>query len=1467
MDKFPLKNRDVNIFISLHPDDKGIVLPILEQVRAAGWHNIDIPELQAGQKSILESIQQSGMVVTFLSKAYVQDQRLMLEEFAYAATVVQRPFIPVWVDNLADIQQDYQNMECDRQLLSALEMLTAKYSCTAIEKLIAELEQFTPDNIPYTPSTPQICDKPCEAYEGDEPYIFISYAHDDAIQVYPKIKELYESGWDLWYDEGIRVTERYLPVIADHVKRCSVFVLMLTNRCLERPFVMNYELEYARQRGVPIIPVLLEELTPQLWSKENAARLLKTAISQDALLEHISSVDLENHGTRTAVPPAIKHNVVYDVNLPPEMTGFKILVQGDEITITRYIGNDREVIIPSTIASADGNMTFRVTAIGDYAFTGGGRGFSGMMLKFSMMSAGVFNKTKANKQSLKKCKLLTSISIPDSITSIGKGAFSGCKSLTNIIIPNSVTSIGEHTFSGCKSLKNVIIPDSITSIDDDTFMACETLTNIVLPDVVTSIGDSAFFNCASLSEITIPDGVKSIANAAFSGCNSLTNITLPNSVTNIGEKVFERCGSLKNVTLPNNAEINAQIFYACPHLDAVFSADKATLFCGPQNWNSAKPYSIPDGVTKIMRRAFVSFSFLAKIFAQIVYKQKISNCRLPENVIIPDSFTEISAGAFENSWKLKNITIPSSVINIGEDAFHNCKSLKKIIIPNSVINIGERAFSGCKSLKKVVIPNSVTNIGDEAFSKCKSVKSIIIPSSVTSIGVDAFSECKSLASITIPDSITSIGEGAFSGCKLLKNVIIPDSVTSISEDAFSGCKALKNIIIPQSAISIGERAFMRCKALKNITIPDSVVSIDDRAFENCVSLSKIIIPDSVTSIGEEAFRGCKSLTRVIIPDSVTHIGYRAFDGTPVELTIPERMPIDVSQETKSEKPKSKTQKVEKIIPKKLIPQSHETPHAYVCCAKWDIEQITTLLTELYWEGFNFYYSTTTVEQEIDDSQCVLAFFSDKTAESEQAMSKLKYAVQHDTSRIIQVFLGDCTAWPNEIKDKLHDRQAIMQSRCSEQEFSGRIRDSLRKFECNIGHPRGFDVQKMNKTVEIVKFYPTDFPRVIIPKTFFNPPLPVSTIGATAFLDCESLIEVTIPCGVTCIGGDKFSGGAFFGCESLKNVHIPDSVLSIGANAFTGCEKLTSIIIPESVTSIGNNAFSSCNSLLNINIPGSITNIGDSVFSMCEKLTSVIISEGITSIGDSAFSFCKSLENVNIPNSVTNIGNGAFSSCESLTHITIPNSVKEIGNGAFNFCASLKSIVFFNKETTIRGDDTFDYCRLLTIYTPVGSKTWKYAEKHNIKHGDYKEAIEYFNKTIETYRQEYPKDSKGLLELLDTLLKLQIEVYGEESKTVATTYNSIGLAHSKMKNFEKALEYYQKALAIREKVVGLEHSATATSYNNIGSVYSKMGNYEKALKFYQKALAIREKVLGKEHPDTVKTLQRMTDIDKLIEEKQ
>jgi len=183
--------------------------------------------------------------------------------------------------------------------------------------------------------------------------------------------------------------------------------------------------------------------------------------------------------------------------------------------------------------------------------------------------------------------------IPDSVTSIGRGAFSCCRSLHSVTIPDSVTNIGDWAFSHCLSLQSVTIPDSVTSIGDSAFEGCSSLQSVTIPDSVTSIGDSVFYECDSLQSVTIPDSVTSIGHCAFCRCESLHSVTIPDSVTSIGERAFEKCYSLQSITIP----------------DSVTSIGRwAFSFCSPLQ------FTIPDSVTSIGDGAFSWCGFLQSIF-------------------------------------------------------------------------------------------------------------------------------------------------------------------------------------------------------------------------------------------------------------------------------------------------------------------------------------------------------------------------------------------------------------------------------------------------------------------------------------------------------------------------------------------------------------------------------------------------------------------------------------------------------------------------------------------------------------------------------------------------------------------------------------------------------------------------------------------------------------------------------------
>jgi len=334
-------------------------------------------------------------------------------------------------------------------------------------------------------------------------------------------------------------------------------------------------------------------------------------------------------------------NEEYSAMLMDTYGDFEYIVSNDEITITKYIGSDVDITIPSSINSMP------VTTIGSYAL----EGFSS----------------------------LKSIIIPDSVTAIGAAAFMDCSNLENIIIPDSVTIIGEYAFYGCSSLENIIIPDSVTTIENDVFWGCSKLVSITIPDSVTTIGNDAFYGCSKLAGIKIPNSVTSIGSWAFRECSGLKSITIPNSVTSIGIGVFQSCSGLTSITIPDSVtSIGEAAFYGCSGLTDI---------------------TIPDSVTSIGRNAFYGCSGLTGITipdsVTSIGEAAFSSCSGLTSITISASVKSINTNTFSYCSELKSIIIPAGVTSIGETAFYECSSLKSITIPASVTNIDYRTFNRC----------------------------------------------------------------------------------------------------------------------------------------------------------------------------------------------------------------------------------------------------------------------------------------------------------------------------------------------------------------------------------------------------------------------------------------------------------------------------------------------------------------------------------------------------------------------------------------------------------------------------------------------------------------------------------------------------------------------------------------------------------------------------------------------------
>ena len=294
---------------------------------------------------------------------------------------------------------------------------------------------------------------------------------------------------------------------------------------------------------------------------------------------------------------------------------------------------------------------------------------------------------------------ITSVSIPDSVKSIGKMAFYNCQNLKNVNIGSKVSSIGDGAFSACGSLNITVQNGNSYFCDADGVLFDKRKTKLIayakdkiqpnytVPSGVKSIGYAAFDGCSALKSVSIPDSVTGIEDNAFYNCGALTAVNIPKNTTSIGESAFESCKSLTDIVIPKSlTQIGVMAFSDCGRLN---------ITVDPQN----SKYSDIDGV--------------------LFNKDK----------------TELITYAKDKIQQ--SYTVPSGVKSVGDSAFAGCGGLTSVDMGGAT-RIGNNAFGECVNLKNVKITDSVTSIGDWAFYYCNRLTSITIPSSVESIGEGAF---------------------------------------------------------------------------------------------------------------------------------------------------------------------------------------------------------------------------------------------------------------------------------------------------------------------------------------------------------------------------------------------------------------------------------------------------------------------------------------------------------------------------------------------------------------------------------------------------------------------------------------------------------------------------------------------------------------------------------------------------------
>ena len=443
---------------------------------------------------------------------------------------------------------------------------------------------------------------------------------------------------------------------------------------------------------------------------------------------------------------------------------------------------------------------------------------------------------------------VSSVFIPATVLSIGDSAFIYCDALTTVTFAENsqLKSIERAAFWGSEHVhprfKEIKIPDSVETIGNGAFYECRDLERIALPSALQTLSSVTFYNCTALSEVTFPASLKTIESSAFSGCRNLSEVKLPASLTAIQSSVFHLCINLKTVSYDGSLEQwsritadNDVLGYSCPSL--VMSDYTAQFILVKNDFLDPPPKTVT--ITK--------------------YTGTESTVILP-STINSWPVTKIGEDAFQDNTTITSVTIPASVTEIGANAFAGCTNLTSVtyggdwskltiqsgnpavqdaanaplfdfefILNNTAVVVTNYKYNGAAA--DVTIPSRyqgkpVTTIGHAAFFN-SAVTSVTIPDSVTSISDEAFINCPKLTNISIPNSVTYIGFSAFSSCTSLKSITLPSSLSFISGALFLGCSQLTTIHIPVSVTSIGNNAFADCPSLMTVTYPGSKTQWDD----------------------------------------------------------------------------------------------------------------------------------------------------------------------------------------------------------------------------------------------------------------------------------------------------------------------------------------------------------------------------------------------------------------------------------------------------------------------------------------------------------------------------------------------------------------------------------------------------------------------------------------------------------------
>lgn len=1026
----------------------------------------------------------------------------------------------------------------------------------------------------------------------------------------------------------------------------------------------------------------------------------------------------------------------------------------------------------TTVTIPDG-----VTSIGDYAFSGC-TGLTSVDIPHSVTSiekwafynctglVGVyitdlaawceiaFNGSYANplryaKNLYLNKDLVTEMTIPDGVTSIGSFAFSWCYNLTDVSIPNSVTSIGDEAFSSCRNLTSVVIPDSVTTLGEYAFNGCG-LTSVTLSNNLTVIEEDAFSGCHYLASVTIPDSVTTIGHEAFSNCRSMISVTIGESVTTIGEEAFEYCYDLIDVVIPASiTAIGNEAFYNCslksiyfegnaPTVGTnAFMADTTTIYyvSGMTGWTDSGAYDAQTGTWNgYSLDTWIGHPSYTVIFdsdgGTAVAQQTVKRGKTATEPVSPvkagyifdgwyngDMAYDFSAAVDSHVILTAKWTKDESIIASGKcggesvwelDSSGTLRISGTGVMYNQQYGWSTGSYGSSdtpwksynKQIVKVEIGDGITTIGDGVF--CGLINLSVfpeIPDSVTEIGYGAFAGCENMSGeLKLSSKLTRIGAWAFKKCtNITGSLVLPAGVSVIEEEAFAYCTGLDGSLEMHSNVTeIETLAFGGCTSLSGtLEIPGSVKKIGAYAFSTCRSFTSLVIHEGVGSIDDGAFMYCDIMTGSLsIPGTCTVIGSHAFSncGFNGTLTIMHGVEHIGSLAFGNRTTPESTDMIYNPIRftgSLTIPGSVKTigEYAFNGCP---FDGKLTLEEGIVSIGkYAFarcnFKDTLTIPGSIESLGEGVFFKCDDLT---------SLTISDGVSAIGKLAFAHCFGLsgslfvPGSVK-------TIGDFAFTHTSFNGTL--TLGSGITSIGESAFGEADSSEIWGAAAEFTGS----LIIPNT-------VEHIGPNAFRKCNFNGTLVLSNSLTTIEDRTFWGNSFSG-----SLVIPDGVTTIGSVAFSSNNFDGTLDLPSALTEIGSSAFSYNNFSGTLEIPSGVKKIGSDAFYSCDFERITIPAE--TCFSKSTFSSCGSLGNVYFEDGITDISEEMFAYCRDLHDITIPGSVATIGSKAF-YGSGLENVYFLGNAPSIDSaafDNTSDN---LTIHYMFGTIGWTDSDSYNAENG-------------------------------------------------------------------------------------------------------------------------------------------------------